>query len=408
MNVSLADVKALQVLCYFIEEENYKLISIQQATSDFWLANPDKEVPIIRISSRTFSDINNEIAYIGSVRKAIRDIINKDGKVMNISTCINSNELHDESIIDENVSNLNEHSYLFKNYEKLKELIMQLKDEDIQEKFVDLSKKFENLSKSSMKNGRLLKIKTPITNILIAICIIVYFLSTFIITACDNFTVGFIVSGCYYKPFIVAGEYIRLFTSGFLHLDIFHLMVNILTLHQMGKLVENMYTKKKYLSIALISIIVGNLFMLVGGPNQLTLGISGAIFGILGAFLVSLYETKLYRNSFIKVIILKIVFMCVITSMMPGTSLLVHIGSLIGGIFLGIMFGHTDRFNAYKKHVGACLGILCVILFIVGVNSKYIQPQEKKLDAEVLKVYEKYGMKEYADKISNNLDKLYE
>ena len=79
----------------------------------------------------------------------------------------------------------------------------------------------------------------------------------------------------------------RLFTSIFLHSDYLHLFMNMFTLLLYGSLVEKFYKKYEYLIIYFVSGFIGSVFtVLLYPPNTISVGASGAIFGLLGAAFV--------------------------------------------------------------------------------------------------------------------------
>ncbi|MHA1250858.1 MAG: rhomboid family intramembrane serine protease [Candidatus Helarchaeota archaeon] len=77
--------------------------------------------------------------------------------------------------------------------------------------------------------------------------------------------------------------YYQIVSAIFVHLNLAHLLSNSLFLLIFGYRCEDFYSTFKYLNIYLISGIVGNLLSLLFGPNFLSGGSSGAIFGIFSA-----------------------------------------------------------------------------------------------------------------------------
>lgn len=82
------------------------------------------------------------------------------------------------------------------------------------------------------------------------------------------------------------GEIYRLITSTFLHGGIMHILFNMSALNIIGKEVEYIYGSKKYILIYILSALSGSLFSYLFNPNSVSVGASGAIFGLLGAMLV--------------------------------------------------------------------------------------------------------------------------
>ena len=86
--------------------------------------------------------------------------------------------------------------------------------------------------------------------------------------------------------FINHGQYYRLITAAFLHGGILHIFFNMSALNIIGREVEAVYGGKKFLIIYFLSAIGGNIFSYVFKPSSISVGASGAIFGLLGAMLV--------------------------------------------------------------------------------------------------------------------------
>ena len=129
----------------------------------------------------------------------------------------------------------------------------------------------------------------------------------------------------------------RLFTSMFLHADIFHLFSNMIALFLFGVSIENSrrYKKIHYLIIYVFSGLIGNLFSLfLLPPDVISLGASGAIFGLIGATFIMIY-TEDKSLLFIGFIYL---FYFIISSFAPGINLWAHLFGLLGGISFGYIF----------------------------------------------------------------------
>jgi rhomboid protease GluP len=137
----------------------------------------------------------------------------------------------------------------------------------------------------------------------------------------------------------------RLFTSMFLHADVMHLFSNIFALFLFGALVEREFSKTYYLIIYFISGLVGNIFtLLLFPPNTISLGASGAIFGLIGtAFvIIALDNPQLFLFALVYVAFF------LLSSFAPGINLWAHLFGLISGVALGYFFKkRRDRIYEY-------------------------------------------------------------
>ena len=124
--------------------------------------------------------------------------------------------------------------------------------------------------------------------------------------------------------FIADGEYWRLLTAGFLHAGLFHLLTNIL-----GSIIEPAVGTWRFAVIYFVSLLCGSFGALLMSPDSITVGASGAIFGLLASAAVvawnrgfSLMESGL--GIWIGLNLL-------ITFTVPNISVGGHVGGLIGG-----------------------------------------------------------------------------
>ena len=128
----------------------------------------------------------------------------------------------------------------------------------------------------------------------------------------------------------------RLVTSMFLHGDFLHLFSNMVSLLIFGSYVELSFSKYQFILIYFISGFLGSLLTIFFLPlYTISLGASGAIFGLIGAALSILI---LDRNNPLIILGLIYAFYFVITSFAPGINYFAHIFGLIGGFTAGYLF----------------------------------------------------------------------
>ncbi|HWW67018.1 MAG TPA: rhomboid family intramembrane serine protease, partial [Solirubrobacterales bacterium] len=131
-------------------------------------------------------------------------------------------------------------------------------------------------------------VRAPATFVLIAINVAVYLaeiasgpggLGTPGVTLVNDYSlIGTSVAG---------GEWYRLLTGAFLHAGLTHIAFNMVALYFLGRLLEPAIGTTRFVFVYFASLFAGSLgALLLSGPDQLTLGASGAIFGIFGAAFV--------------------------------------------------------------------------------------------------------------------------
>ncbi|MFX1315810.1 MAG: rhomboid family intramembrane serine protease [Promethearchaeota archaeon] len=134
----------------------------------------------------------------------------------------------------------------------------------------------------------------------------------------------------------------RIFSSLFLHSDIIHLFSNMFGLLLFGATIENSrsYSNIEYLSLYFISGLIGNLFSLILLPlNSISLGASGAIFGLIGAAFVKIATED---RSLLFLALLYILFF-IITSLAPDINLWAHIFGLLSGVIFALFLKQKER-----------------------------------------------------------------
>src|SRR5206468_8833921 len=89
-------------------------------------------------------------------------------------------------------------------------------------------------------------------------------------------------------PAVADGEYWRLVTSGFLHAGFIHIAFNMYLLYILGTLLEPAIGRTRFLVLYFTSLLGGSLGALLVSPNTLTVGASGAVFGLMGGAVVIL------------------------------------------------------------------------------------------------------------------------
>ena len=136
------------------------------------------------------------------------------------------------------------------------------------------------------------------------------------------------------------GEVWRLFTAIFVHADILHIFGNMFFLLIFGLRAEDMFDINEYLLIYFLSGLSGGLLTLALWPaNTVSIGASGAIFGVLGATMI--YARHSIRQSIIGALLYAL-FIFVI-NLGPDVNYLAHLGGLVTGLSIGYVLATTRR-----------------------------------------------------------------
>lgn len=213
--------------------------------------------------------------------------------------------------------------------------------------------KFDEVSLRKFKSGKTIKdndLKESfdflipkegfyITPILININILVFLIMVFSGFGFISFKGNDLLNwGANFRPYTIDGQWWRLLTSTFLHGGLMHLLANMYGLLFVGIFLEPILGKTKYLIIYLTTGILASIASLCWYDATVSVGASGAIFGLYGFFL-ALLLLKVFPPDFSKTFLIS-------TSIFIGFNLLMgftggidnaaHIGGLLSGFIIGL------------------------------------------------------------------------
>lgn len=176
-----------------------------------------------------------------------------------------------------------------------------------------------------------------ITNIIIAINVLMFILTSIASKSIFDIDLEVLLDfGAILGPLVDLGEYYRLISAMFLHGSLLHLAMNMYALWLLGNIIESAYGKLKFAGIYFFSGIVASFcsyYFLK--PTALSVGASGAIFGLMGACIVFALKRKdSIRKGFLQSIFQVLAINLVIGFTTSNIDNAAHIGGLIGGILI--------------------------------------------------------------------------
>ena len=189
-----------------------------------------------------------------------------------------------------------------------------------------------------------------VTNIIIAINVLIY-LVLLILSASAATGIGqlggvdegvLINAGGQVNLFVAQGQVWRIFTAMFLHFNLLHIGLNMISLFLIGAAVEVFYGKWRYLTIYLLSGIVGGIATyFFSPPDTLAVGASGAIFGVFGAlgvfYIVNRRALGRYGTGAITNWVFWLGLNLVFGFSNSSIGIVDHIGGLVAGIVIGAL-----------------------------------------------------------------------
>jgi rhomboid protease GluP len=170
--------------------------------------------------------------------------------------------------------------------------------------------------------------------------------------------------GAIFRPAILEGEWWRLITCCFIHVGIFHLLVNMYALLYIGIMLEPLLGRVKFLVAYLLTGILASLASVTWNAYTVGAGASGAIFGVYGLFL-ALLTTQLIHPDIRKPLLKSMVWFVVINLGIGVAGFVdnaAHIGGLVSGFFMGYAY-----YPALRKPWARGLQSRTAILSIVAV-----------------------------------------
>jgi len=158
---------------------------------------------------------------------------------------------------------------------------------------------------------------------------------------------------------VAHGEWWRIVTGGFLHANLIHIAFNMYVLYVLGQMLEPVLGRFKFALIYFVSLLAGSLGALIVTPHSLTVGASGAVFGLMGTAAVEMRarQVPIMQSGVGGLILINLV----ISFTLPGISWGGHVGGLIGGALAAVAIQLGNRFRAQALAVGVCvvLGVAC-------------------------------------------------
>ncbi len=135
------------------------------------------------------------------------------------------------------------------------------------------------------------------------------------------------------------GQWWRIYTSAFLHGGLAHIALNMFALVQIGTFVESFLGPWRMLAIYAVAMTGGGLGVVYfGAPLDVTVGASGAIFGLFGAVIAIGLRMGARGKSLISQMLPVVALNLAFTFAVPFISKEEHIGGLVSGFFAGLVF----------------------------------------------------------------------
>ena len=356
ITITKKDEITMRLVHYFITEKNYTPIVVKGVKDEIWLENQEEVYKIVRSDIYKLKNVIHQIK-----RKTLSFTMNALNILLDVNEDVRVDS--DKTIKNVYLKNIDETkntliAELFPGIEN-KLLIDQAGIELILNVTQDINAKTE-------KNNRIYEAifknkKIVVTYVLIAICAIMYLIS---ILAGGTDALTLYKLGAVAPAAIKSGEIWRLLTGTFLHGGLIHLLVNMYSLFIIGTQLETYLGKGKFLTVYLVSAISGSLMSSLF-TNAISVGASGAIFGLLGSLLYFGYHFRLYLGTVLKTQIIPLIILNLFIGFtLPGIDNAAHIGGLIGGLLASMATGINGKTTKAEK----TNGLIVLVIYIAFLS----------------------------------------
>ena len=233
-----------------------------------------------------------------------------------------------------------------------------------------------------------LQVHLRLVYVLLGLNVLMFIISSIVAVVFNgNLNYALLFLGGEYTPLVLGGEVWRMVTSAFLHANIVHLLLNMYAFLMVGVFIEKFYGRRKLLVIYIVTAIFGSLATIivdvvqfwgtggVGVINSLSVGASGAIFGMIGVLIGNRFKKTPYEPQLnidtqqLVIIVFYNLLIGIGLNVFAGESFIniwAHVGGLIAGLMLGIILSGVNVFYIprWKKILEQVLYIISLIIFI--------------------------------------------
>jgi membrane associated rhomboid family serine protease len=161
---------------------------------------------------------------------------------------------------------------------------------------------------------------------------------------------------------VAAGQTYRLLTAAFLHAGLVHLVMNMVALGLLGPALEGALGRLRFLGLYLLSALGGSVTgFLLAPANTLSVGASGAIFGLFGAYYVVVRRLGGQTGPIVGLLAVNLV----ITFAVPFIDWRAHLGGLVTGLLVAAALAYAPRSQRDAVQAAACAGLLVLLAALV-------------------------------------------
>lgn len=173
-----------------------------------------------------------------------------------------------------------------------------------------------------------------------------------------------IIHGALAGPPVADGDYWRLVTAGFLHFNLWHIAFNMYALYILGSMLEPAIGHVRFALIYFVALLAGSFGALIVTPDSLTVGASGAVFGLFGAAILEMRSRG--ADVMATGLPLWLGINLIFTFTFNGISVGGHIGGLIGGAIAGVAITELDKRRNIPRLAGPLMAVAIGVIAVIG------------------------------------------
>ena len=193
-------------------------------------------------------------------------------------------------------------------------------------------------------------------------------------------TLSLLKWGADFGPLTLTGDWWRAVTCNFIHIGAFHLLMNMYAFMYVGLLLEELIGSRRMFMSYLLTGLCSATFSLYMHGETISAGASGAIFGLYGIFLAFLFFHRIAKEQRKALLTSILIFVGynLVYGMKAGIDNAAHIGGLLSGFLLGIIYVCSYKFEKADAQrtvsILGELGIFCIFLFSFIMLCKNVPP----------------------------------
>ena len=201
-------------------------------------------------------------------------------------------------------------------------------------------------------------------------------------------TLSLLKWGADFGPLTLTGDWWRAVTCNFIHIGAFHLLMNMYAFMYVGLLLEDLIGSRRMFMSYLLTGLCSAVFSLYMHGETISAGASGAIFGLYGIFLAFLFFHRIAKEQRKTLLTSILIFVGynLVYGMKAGIDNAAHIGGLLSGFLLGIIYVCSYKFEKADAQrtvsILGELGIFCIFLFSFLMLCKNVPPLYQDIRGE--------------------------